>query len=90
MDMLVLEPENERLQRELNQKGTHVHVTYTILMNMYYLDVEVRLLEVEKQQWLLHQRMSRAKDRQITKLQYAIDQMQGKCKHVKLFTIHLY
>ena len=57
-------------------------------MNMYYLYVEVKLLEAEKQQWLLHQRMSRAKDRHISKLQYAIDQMQGKCKHVKLVTIH--
>ena len=57
-------------------------------MNMYFLDVEVKLLVAEKQQWLLHQRMSRAKDMQISKLQYAVDQMQGKCKHVKLVTTH--
>ena len=59
-------------------------------MNMYCLDVKKNLLEAEKQQWLLHQRMSRAKDMQISKLQYAIEQMRGKCKHVKLLTIHLY
>ena len=56
-------------------------------MNLYFLDAEVKLLVAEKQQWLLHQRMSRAKDMQISKLQYAVDQMQGKCSHVKILTI---
>ena len=54
-------------------------------MYVLFLDVEVELLVAEK---LLHQRMSCAKDMQISKLQYAVDQMQGKCKHVKLVTVH--
>ena len=33
-----------------------------------FLDAEVKLLVAEKQQWLLHQRMSGAKDTQISKL----------------------
>ena len=56
---------------------THTH-THTHTHNVLFLDVDVKLLVAEKQQWLLHQRMSRAKDMQISKLQHSY-QMQGKC-----------
>ena len=90
MEMSALKLEYEQQQKELNQNGTCtcniMQFWWTCII--YYLDVKIKLLEAEKQQWLLHQKISHGKDMQISKLQYSIEQMQGKCKHVKLFTIN--